>query len=130
MDASEALRILETERERGMKLFAQAASIEELDRAQILVLGRKAPLSNAQRALGAMSEEDRRTVGKSANETRDTLQAALVDRRSALDTESDALLLEADRVDLTLPGRPQRAGSRHAFTLTQYAIVDMFTRMA
>src|SRR5712691_8128362 len=129
MDASDALRILETERERGVKLFAQAASIDELDRAQIAVLGRKAPLSDVQRALGAMSGEDRRTVGKSANETRDTLQAALVDRRSALDTESDALLLEADRVDLTLPGRRQRAGSLHPFTLIQYEIVDIFTRM-
>jgi phenylalanyl-tRNA synthetase alpha chain len=38
-------------------------------------------------------------------------------------------LLDADRIDLSLPGRALRHGSLHPFTIIQYEIVDIFTRM-
>ena len=59
MDA-EMLRTLERERERGFQLFAAAGTPDELDRAQTAVLGRKAPFSEVQRALGKLSEDERR----------------------------------------------------------------------
>ncbi len=129
MDASDALRILERERERGLKLFAEAASIEELDRAQVSVLGRKAPYSEVQRSLGSMPEEDRRAVGRVANETRARLETAFGSRREELQAGAEQDLLKQDRVDLTLPGRRQRPGSLHPLTIVENELVDVFTRL-
>ena len=129
MDASEALLILQDERARGLALIAEAASPEQLERAKIAVLGRKAPYSEVQRALGSLGEDDRRIAGKLANEVREALGAALEDRRAELGREEEGRLLAADRLDVTLPGRRLRVGSLHPLTIVEYEIVEIFTRM-
>jgi phenylalanyl-tRNA synthetase alpha chain len=129
MDAAEMLRTLERERERGLQLFAAAGTPDELDRAQTAVLGRKAPFSEVQRALGKLSEDERRRAGKLVNEVRAALQAALDERRSVLRAEAVERLLEADGVDITLPGRRPRPGSLHPLTIVEDEIVGIFTRM-
>jgi phenylalanyl-tRNA synthetase alpha chain len=129
MDAAEMLRTLEHERERGLQLFAAAGTPDELDRAQTAVLGRKAPFSEVQRVLGKLSEGERRRAGKLVNEVRAALQAALDERRSVLRAEAEERLLEADGVDITLPGRRPRPGSLHPLTIVEDEIVGIFTRM-
>src|SRR6266542_2210698 len=47
----------------------------------------------------------------------------------ALEDADRAVLLEADRVYVTLPGRRPRLGSLHPLIATEYRIVDIFTRM-
>jgi phenylalanyl-tRNA synthetase alpha chain len=129
MEASEAQRTLDAELERGRDLFAAAGTLEELERAQISVLGRKATLGEVQRALGSMPEADRREVGRRANEVRAALQAALDEHREGLRREERRAQLERDRVDVTLPGRRPRPGSLHPMTATENEIVEVFTRL-
>src|SRR5262245_41166310 len=113
MDAEELLRTFEAERDRGVARFAQASTLEELETAQVDVMGRRSPLASAQKALGGLSEEDRRRAGKGANDVRAALTEALEARRAALGEAEEARRLEIDRVDLTLPGRRGRSGSLH-----------------
>jgi phenylalanyl-tRNA synthetase alpha chain len=129
MDPAEALRILDAELARGLDAFRQAASLEDLDRAETAVLGRKAPFSEVQRSLGELPEGDRRSVGQRANEVREALRGSLEERRHVLLAEAERDLLEADRIDVTLPGRRPRPGSLHPLTVVEYEIVDVFTRM-
>jgi phenylalanyl-tRNA synthetase alpha chain len=129
MNAGDATRALDAELERGRGLIAVAASLEELRAAETSVLGRKAPLSDVGRSLSTLPEQDRPSVGQRTHEVREALRALVEDRRAALEAEGEASLLEADRVDLTLPGRRPRPGSLHPLTITQYEIVDIFTRM-
>lgn len=129
MDAGELLLTFESERQRGLALFAGASSVEEIDAAQVEILGRRSALSRAQKALGGLAEEDRRRVGRVANEVRGALQAALSERRDALLTRRDAVELEGDRIDLSLPGRRPRMGSLHPLTIVERQIVDVFLRL-
>ena len=129
MDAAEALAILQREHERGRALFADAAGREELERAQVAVLGRKAPFSEVQRSLGSLPEDDRRNVGRRANEVRAALQEALQARQAELEVAEEAGLLEEDRLDVSLPGRRPRAGSLHPISIAEYEAVDIFQRM-
>jgi len=129
MDPQEARRILDEERERGLSMIASADSSEALETAKVGVLGRKSPFSQVQRSLGSFGPEDRKRLGMAANELRDDLQAALDDRRRALAGADEALLLEADRIDVTLPGRRLRTGSLHPLTIVEDEIVGIFTRM-
>ena len=127
--SAEALETLEIQLARGLSAFAEASTTEELERAEVAVLGRKAPFSQVQRSLGGLPEDARRRVGQRTNEVRQALQAALATRRAELEAERDRALLEAGRIDVTLPGRRPRTGSLHPLTLTATRIVEVFTRL-
>jgi phenylalanyl-tRNA synthetase alpha chain len=127
MDAEELLRTFGSERDRGIARFAEASTLDELEAAQVEVLGRRSALAAAQKALGGLSEEERRRAGKVANDVRGALARALEDRRQALGEVEEAQRLEADRVDLTLPGRRGRSGSLHPLTIIERELVEVFT---
>jgi phenylalanyl-tRNA synthetase alpha chain len=129
LDPAQAIHILDAELKRGRQLAAAASTVEELERSEPAVLGRKAPLASVQRDLGRLSEEDRRTVGQRTNEVRDELRRVFSERRAELEAEREAAILAADRIDVTLPGRRLRPGSLHPLTLIEYRIVDIFTRL-
>jgi phenylalanyl-tRNA synthetase alpha chain len=129
MEPQEMLRALEAERVRGLAAFDDARTLEELDAAQTAVLGRRSPFSEIQRSLGGLDHDGRRDVGAEVNAVRTALQDRLGERRADLQAQAEERLLEADRVDLTLPGRRPRPGSLHPLTLIADEIVGIFTRM-
>jgi len=129
MDAAEAIRTLDHELERGRAAISEATTLQELDRAETGVLGRKSPWAEVQRSLGGLSADDRREVGRRANEVRSELDEHAGARRSALQRQEDDRRLQDDRVDLTLPGRRLRPGSLHPLTAVEQRIVEIFTRM-
>jgi phenylalanyl-tRNA synthetase alpha chain len=129
MDTASMFATLDVELERARGLLAPADSMEAIGAVEVAVLGRKSPFSEVQRSLGALSEEDRRTVGKRVNEVREAIRTAVAARREALAEGADAELLAADRIDITLPGRRPRAGSLHPMTLVEDEIVNIFLRL-
>jgi phenylalanyl-tRNA synthetase alpha chain len=129
MDPGEMLGALDAERSRGLDAFGAATTLEELETAQIEILGRKSAFGQLQRALGGLAESDRRTIGASVNAIRAELQTLLDARRAELAHVAEAELLDADRIDMTLPGRRPRPGSLHPMTLVEREIIDVFTSM-
>src|SRR5947207_4422466 len=129
IDPEDAIKTLDAELERGHALGDQAQTLEALQEAEKAILGRKAPLALIARELSRLSDEDRRRVGQKVHEVREALRSLIADRRQALQAERENALLDADRVDITLPGRRPRLGSLHPLVATEYRIVDIFTRM-
>jgi phenylalanyl-tRNA synthetase alpha chain len=129
MDADAMLATIEAERTRGLGVITEASTLEELDAARVAVLGRKAPFSEVQKSLGSLGHEDRRRVGQVINEIREVLDAAIAERRGALEAAAEDALLARDRIDLTLPGRRTRAGSLHPLTIVEDEVVDVFVRL-
>ena len=120
---------LEIERARGLGAFDAATTMTELEDAQVSILGRKAPFGQLQRGLGSLEEAERRTVGARVNAVRAELTERLEERRGVLQEAAERTLLEADRIDLTLPGRAPRTGSLHPLTLVEREVVEVFTRL-
>jgi phenylalanyl-tRNA synthetase alpha chain len=129
MDPAEMLGALEAERSRGLEAFGAATTVEELEAAQVAVIGRRSALAELQRSLGGLDEEQRRTVGARVNAVRAELQTLLDARRAELAGAAETSLLEAERIDMTLPGRRPRPGSLHPLTLVERQIVGVFTSM-
>jgi phenylalanyl-tRNA synthetase alpha chain len=129
MDAKEMVRILDEERERGLRAFAEAATLEVLEAARTAVLGRKAPFSQVQRGIGSLPPEARGDIGQRVNRVRSELEEAVDVRLAELEAVAEEALLVADRIDLSLPGRRPRAGSLHPLSLAEDAIVDVFLRL-
>ena len=109
----------------GRQAIADAHDLDALREAEQAHLSRRSPLGEVQRSLGGRDEAARRDLGRRVNQARTTLQAELAARREALEAERDQALLEAERVDVTLPGRvPPRGRSTIARTTDE--IVDIF----
>src|SRR5438477_11267263 len=101
MDATEALRTLEDELERGLAGLAEAASLEELERAHTAVLGRRSKWSEVQRSLGSLEPEERKRVGQRANDVKKALEAVHTERTESPQEPAEGSLREADAVAVT-----------------------------
>ncbi len=117
---------LEEARRDGLEKIAQARDLASLEDARVRVLGRKAPLSRARGGLGRLREDERKTLGRLANEVQASLESALEERSRTLEATELEARWERERIDVTLPGdRPPR-GSLHPLTKTIWEIVDIF----
>ena len=129
MDPNEARSIADAELERGLRSFAEADSLDELEAAKTAILGRKSRLSDVQRSIGSVSPDERGELGKRVNEVFADLRSAHDARRTELELATGAEILDADALDVTLPGRRPRPGSLHPLTLVEQRMVQIFTRM-
>jgi phenylalanyl-tRNA synthetase alpha chain len=129
MDPGDARRILDEELARGRERIAAAETLEALEDAKVAAVGRKSPLNEVQRSLGSFDVDAKRELGRRTNEVFAALREAIEARRTELEVGTDAMLLESDAVDVTLPGRRSAGGSLHPLTLVEDEIVDIFTRM-
>jgi phenylalanyl-tRNA synthetase alpha chain len=110
----------------GRRAIAAAADLEALREAEQAHLARRSPLGEVQRSLGGLDADARRRLGQRVNQARATLEAELAARRGELEAARDAALLEAERLDVTLPGRVPPRGAVHPVTRTIDEIVDIF----
>jgi phenylalanyl-tRNA synthetase alpha chain len=110
----------------GRRAIAAAADLEALRQAEQAHLARRSPLGEVQRSLGGLDADARRALGQRVNQARATLEAELAARRGELEAKRDAALLEAERLDVTLPGRVPPRGAVHPVTRTIDEIVDIF----
>ena len=113
--------------EQGEAAIAAAAATDELEEARIAYLGRKAELPNLLRGVAQLPPEERGAVGRAANEARKALEAAIDARKAALEASELDARLEADAVDITLPGTPAvPVGRLHVITAMRREIEDIF----
>jgi phenylalanyl-tRNA synthetase alpha chain len=129
VQAGEIVHKVEDEKRRGLAAISAAGSLQELQQAEIAVLGRKAPVSAIQKSLGELAEADRRVVGRALNDVFEAFRSALAEREAALRAESDQSIAESDRIDVTLPGRRPQPGALHPLTQTEREIVDVFSSL-
>jgi phenylalanyl-tRNA synthetase alpha chain len=91
---------------------------EALQRWKVAHLGRSSPLMKTFDGLGGLSKEERPAIGRKANEVKRALEAGFERRSQALRQKAVELALTAERLDVTLPGRPALRGRLHPATQT------------
>ena len=104
----------------ALSAISGAGTRDELDEARVRYLGRKSELAQALRGV-----RDRET-GILLNGIRDTLEAAVDERRSAIERAERERTLAEDVVDVTLPGDELPLGHLHPITQTRRQIEDVF----
>jgi phenylalanyl-tRNA synthetase alpha chain len=129
MDRAEALRILEDARRDGVAAVHGAADLDALRQLEVMVLGRRAPVAEVQRILGRLPADDRPDLGRAVNETFEALRGAVAEREAALRAQADDAVADADRIDVTLPGRRPPSGGLHALTEIEREVVDAFVSL-
>lgn len=103
-----------------------AATLEELDRVESGLLGKSSPVGDVRRSMGGVDPAERPIIGARLNEVTERIQGMLEKRRAALEIEREALLLEEDRIDVSLESHSFPLGALHPIQQTIDEIVDIF----
>ncbi len=93
--------------------IASAADEAALEAVRVSVLGKKGSVSELLKSLGGMTPDERKVSGPLFNGLRDRAAAAIAARKAVLEEEALNARLAFERVDITLPGRPEPSGSVH-----------------
>ncbi len=109
--------------------FAQAATPAELENAKAQFLGKTGKLTELMKGMAALSPEDKKTRGASINVCKQAVEAALNARRQALADAELQAQLQAEAIDVTLPGRQRGAGGLHPVALAWERVEAVFASM-
>jgi phenylalanyl-tRNA synthetase alpha chain len=94
-----------------------AQSQQDLERIEVDYLGRKSGrISQMLSNIGSLAASERASLGKSANEAKRAIEAALATRRGELEQARLADLAETEAIDITFPGPPPGRGHIHVLT--------------
>ncbi|MDJ0771979.1 MAG: phenylalanine--tRNA ligase subunit alpha [Mastigocoleus sp. MO_167.B18] len=98
-----------TLRQEGESAIAASDNLERLEELRVSYLGKKGQLGLLLRTMGKLSAEERPKVGAVANTVKEAIQAALEKQRESLEAAKIQAQLEAETIDVTMPGiyRPQ-----------------------
>jgi phenylalanyl-tRNA synthetase alpha chain len=109
--------------------ISQASTEKELSEIRVGVLGRKGSLTQLLKRLGTLPEEDRREIGKRANQVKGDLEKRVEETLLQIQERERREALEKEKIDVTLPGRRVPAGKRHPLTQILDEIIDIFSRL-
>ncbi|MES2886821.1 MAG: phenylalanine--tRNA ligase subunit alpha [Pseudomonadota bacterium] len=109
--------------------FAQARMPAELENAKARYLGKAGRLTEQLKALAALSPEDKKLRGGLINAAKQQVEAALQARRQALAEQEMQAQLQAEALDVSLPGRGPGVGGLHPVSRTLERIDAIFASM-
>ncbi|KAA0019327.1 phenylalanine--tRNA ligase subunit alpha [Salinicola corii] len=106
--------------------IAAAEDAQSLDQVRVRFLGKKGEITALLKGLGRLSAEERPAAGERINEAKQALQKELDHRKQVIDELALQAQLEAERIDVTLPGRGEANGGLHPVTRTLERIESLF----
>ncbi len=109
--------------------FAQARTPAELEDAKARFLGKSGQVTELMKGMASLSVEEKKTRGAAINQTKQAIEAALTERRRALADAELQAQLQAEALDVTLPGRLRGGGGLHPVSLTLERIEAIFGSM-
>lgn len=117
---------LATMSESAQQAIASAVDESALQEVRVRFLGKKGELTAIMKGMGQLSPEERPIIGALANEVKDQLESLFSARFEQLRNAALATRLASEKLDVTLPGRQLRSGSKHPVTLVTEEVVAIF----
>jgi phenylalanyl-tRNA synthetase alpha chain len=99
--------------DRVSQTISAAPDLAALEGVRIAALGKKGEVSLLMRTLGGMTPDERKEFGPRLNALKTELNAEILARREALETEALNQRLASEVIDVTLPPKPIPSGSIH-----------------
>ena len=106
--------------------IAGAADEAALEQVRVSALGKKGSISELLKTLGGMSPEERKENGPAFNSLRDRVSDAIAARKAELQEQALNARLASERVDITLPVRPEMQGTIHPVSQVLDEITAIF----
>lgn len=109
-----------------LKAAKTEAAVKEVE---VKYTGRSGLFNEVMKSLKDLSDEEKRTVGKLANETKKALDAAALKRYAEIEMEKLSAIAEEEWIDVTVPGKKPRIGHRHLISKFIDDIEQVFAKM-
>jgi phenylalanyl-tRNA synthetase alpha chain len=109
-----------------LKLIADAGDEAALEAVRVSALGKKGSISERMATLGKMAPEERKAAGAALNVIKDRVTEAIAVKKSALADAALNARLATERVDITLPVRPELRGTVHPVSQVWEEVVQIF----
>jgi phenylalanyl-tRNA synthetase alpha chain len=115
--------------EQARAAFALAPTPAELENSKALYLGKAGRITELMKGLAALPVEEKKLQGAAINQAKQGIEAALNARRQALADRELQAQLQAEALDVSLPGRQRGSGGLHPVSLTLERIEAIFGSM-
>ncbi|MGD1856429.1 MAG: phenylalanine--tRNA ligase subunit alpha [Leptolyngbyaceae cyanobacterium] len=117
---------LSTLQQEASDAIATLSSLEDLDQFRVGYLGKKGKLSKILGGMGKLSAEDRPRIGSLANQVKTVLQTNIDERKTALQDAKIQAKLQAETLDVSMPGTYLTQGRVHPINSIIDQITDIF----
>ncbi len=104
-------------------------NLDDLQKFRVKILGRKGKMTLVLRGLKDVPAENRRQVGKIANELKVEIEELIKAKEEALKKHDLDTRLAREKIDVTLPGLPFPSGAKHPLTQMTEEISSIFIGM-
>jgi phenylalanyl-tRNA synthetase alpha chain len=117
---------LQTLQQDAQAAIADANSLDQLEQLRVKYLGKKGDLSQILKGMGKLSADERPRIGALANTVKDALQDDLDRKRTTLQEAQIQAQLEAETLDVTMPGIYRPQGRIHPINGMIDQLLDIF----
>ena len=104
---------LENIRLQAMASLDEATTPAALEELRVKLLGKKGELTAVLKQMGKLSAEERPVMGQLANSVRAAIEEKLEARKAELNAAALEAKLEAEAIDVTIPGDTVSMGHQH-----------------
>ena len=111
---------LEAIRKKAIEAIGGAEAAGDLESLRVKYLGKKGELTAVLKQMGGLSAELRPVIGQLANEVRASVEKAIEAQSAIVSERALAARLEAETLDVTIPGKKVPQGHKHPM----YAVLD------
>ena len=115
--------------ETARQAFAESATPADLENAKAQFLGKSGRMTELMKGMAQLSPDEKKSRGAAINLAKQAIEAALTARRQALAEIELQLQLQAEALDVSLPGRQRGQGGLHPVSLTLERIEGIFGSM-
>ena len=109
--------------------FSEAGTPADLENAKAVYLGKAGLITELMKGLAKLPVDQKKSHGAAINLVKQAIEAALAARREALADAELQTQLQAEALDISLPGRRRFAGGLHPVSLSTERIEAIFNSM-
>ena len=120
---------LERLRDEFSRKVAASKELEELEKIRVQYLGKKGQITMLMRSMNELSATEKPLMGKLLNELKQVAAREIEEKKKDLQEQAQLREQEAERIDVTLPGKIFKPGRRHPITLVLEEIEEIFACM-
>lgn len=120
---------LEQIKQLAIKELEDCDNIEVLESLRVKFLGKKGELTSILKQMGKLSADERPVIGQLANTIRETIENGISNKALVLKSANAAKKIEAETIDVTLPGKAPKIGRPHPLNAVMAEVEDVFLGM-
>ena len=120
---------LEIIRREALAAMDEATDSQALEALRVKYLGKKGELTAVLKQMGKLSPEERPVMGQVANAVRADIEEKLEAVKAKLAAKALEAKLQAEAVDVTIPGVPVAHGHKHPMSIVLDECKDIFVEM-